>query len=135
MWSQARSGSYISLAWRFSLPRKATPYTSAVPRATMRDIRSSSAAEAAFSADDTLETGFSGIRKWVQDQFRKYPEKKELKLLFRVKKMSGGSIFLRPLHIAQEDGNTKSWACSIGKFKQYHCRKVSISAIGHIGEK
>lgn len=98
-------------------------------------IRNNNIIEAAFSADDTLETGFSGIRKWVQDQFRKYPEKKELKLLFRVKKMSGGSIFLRPLHIAQEDGDTKSWQCSIGKFKQYHCRKVSISAIGHIGEK
>lgn len=97
-------------------------------------LRINDVVEATFRADDNLETGFSKIRAWVKEQFRKQPEKQELKLLFRVKKMTGGSIFLRPLHIAQEDADVKSWACGVGKFKQYHCRKVRVSAIGKIME-
>lgn len=89
--------------------------------------------QAIFSADDELEGGFSKIRAWVKEQFRLHSEAEELKLLFRVKKMSGSSIFLRPLHIAQEDnGDLKSWQCSIGKFKQYHCRKVSVTPLGKV---
>ncbi len=93
-------------------------------------LRINDVVEATFRADDPLEKGFSCIQKWVKDQFRKNPDKQELKLLFRVKKMTGGSIFLRPLHIAQEDADKKSWQCTVGKFKQYQCRKVTVSATG-----
>ena len=47
--------------------------------------------------------------------------------------MHFSSIFLRPLHIAQEDnGDVKSWQCTVGKFKEYHCRKVDVTAIGKV---
>ena len=88
--------------------------------------------EATFSAEDDLSDGFSKIQKWIKEQFRLHPEQQELKLLFRVKKMSGGSIFLRPLHIAQEDRDEKSWKCSVGKFQQYQCRKVTVNPLGNI---
>jgi len=89
--------------------------------------------EATFERNDNLESGFSKIRNWVKEQFENHPDKEQLQLLFRVKKMSGGSIFLRPLHIAQEDnGDVKSWQCTIGKFKQYQCRKVCITPTGKV---
>ena len=88
--------------------------------------------EATFERDDELESGFSKIRTWVKKQFENNPEAQKLQLLFRVKKMSGGSIFLRPLHIAQEDDVVKSWQCSIGKFKQYNCHKVCVTPTGKV---
>lgn len=89
--------------------------------------------EATFRREDDMEKGFSKIKAWVKHQFDLNPEAQQLPLLFRVKKMSGGSIFLRPLHIAQEDnGDVKSWQCAVGKFKEYHCRKVDVTAIGKV---
>lgn len=95
-------------------------------------IRINDVIEATFQANDDLKTGFNGIQNWVKDQFKKHPDKQELKLLFRVKKLGANRIYLRPLHIAQEDGDTKSWGCSITKFQQYHCRKVYVSATGKV---
>ncbi|MBO7097387.1 MAG: hypothetical protein J6W11_01960, partial [Alphaproteobacteria bacterium] len=89
--------------------------------------------EATFDRADKLESGFSKIKSWVQQQFENHPDKQQLQLLFRVKKMSGGSIYLRPLHIAQEDnGDVKSWQCTISKFKQYKCHKVSVTPTGQV---
>ncbi|MBQ8481189.1 MAG: type II CRISPR RNA-guided endonuclease Cas9 [Alphaproteobacteria bacterium] len=89
--------------------------------------------EATFGRDDKLESGFSKIKNWVKLQFVNHQDKQKLKLLFRVKKMSGGNIYLRPLHVAQEDnGDVKSWACSVGKFKLYKCRKVCVTPTGKI---
>lgn len=96
-------------------------------------LRINDIVEATFDREDDLESGFSKIKLWVKEQFKNNPDAKELKLLFRVKKMSGGSIFLRPLHIAQEDnGDVKSWQCKVGKFKQYKCKKVVITPTGKV---
>ena len=89
--------------------------------------------EATFDRADELESGFSKIKNWVKQSFENHPDKQQLQLLFRVKKMSGKNIFFRPLHIAQEDnGDVKSWACSIEKFKQYKCHKVSVTPTGQV---
>lgn len=95
-------------------------------------LRKNDIVEATFKSDDPLEKGFSYIRSWIKEQFKNKPDKQELKLLFRVKKMSAGNIYLRPLHVAEEDENTKSWICSISKFKQYGCRKVRITPTGRV---
>ena len=88
--------------------------------------------EATFERSDELESGFSQIRNWIKQQFESQPDAQQLSLLFRVKKMSEGNIYMRPLHVAQEDNDVKSWKCGVNKFKQYHCRKVCITPTGKI---
>lgn len=95
-------------------------------------LRINDIVEATFNKEDALDSGFSKIKTWVKHQFELNPEAQRLQLLFRVKKMSKGSIFLRPLHIAQEDDVSKSWQCTISKFKDYQCHKVFVTATGKI---
>lgn len=95
-------------------------------------LRINDIVEATFDKEDQLDKGFTQNKKWVNHQFELNPNVQQLQLLFRVKKMTGGSIYLRPLHIAQEDADKKSWICSVGKFKDYHCHKVCVTATGKV---
>ena len=95
-------------------------------------LRINDIVEATFDKEDQLDKGFTQNKKWVNHQFELNPNVQQLQLLFRVKKMTGGSIYLRPLHVAQEDADKKSWICSVGKFKDYHCHKVAVTATGKV---
>jgi CRISPR-associated endonuclease Csn1 len=50
----------------------------------------------------------------------------------RVKKMTGGRVYLRPHAIAQEDGDKLSWAASPNLLQQKQSRKISVDILGRI---
>lgn len=88
--------------------------------------------EAAFNLNENLDKGFKYTSNWIKEQFSRNPGKNEINLLFRVKKLTGGSIYMRPMHIAQEDGDTKTWKCSISSFQNHKCRKVYVTPAGSV---
>ena len=53
-------------------------------------------------------------------------------ILFRVKKMSGSSIYLRPDFITTEKADEKSWKASVSSLQKYKARKVYVSPAGEL---
>ena len=53
-------------------------------------------------------------------------------ILFRVKKMTGSSIYLRPDFITTEKADEKSWIASVSSLQKYKARKVYVSPAGEL---
>jgi CRISPR-associated endonuclease Csn1 len=50
----------------------------------------------------------------------------------RIKKMTGGRVYLRPHNIAIEQGDQDSWAASPNLLQQKRARKISVDILGNI---
>lgn len=88
---------------------------------------------ATFTKEQAFAEKFpKGIAEYVRDKFNQNPLIETVDVLFRVKKMSDGAIYLTPHNIAKEDGDTKSWKASAGSLKTYRARKVYVSPMGRI---
>ncbi|PCI96598.1 MAG: type II CRISPR RNA-guided endonuclease Cas9 [Alphaproteobacteria bacterium] len=53
-------------------------------------------------------------------------------IIARVKKMSGGRVYLRDHRIANEDADKLSWAASANGLKERKARKISVDILGYI---
>lgn len=74
---------------------------------------------------------FSGLKKFIANRFEKNPDKDNMNFYFKVKKMTGDVVYLRPLHIAQEDnGDKKSWIGSVSTLQKYNIKKVYFDVLG-----
>jgi CRISPR-associated endonuclease Csn1 len=72
-----------------------------------------------------------GMQKVVFNEFGRI-NKKEVNIIFRIKKMTGDCIYLRPQFVAKEKADQLSWAASaVGLFER-KARKVSINELGEI---
>ena len=65
------------------------------------------------------------IGRWVATQIERKQD-----LLLRVKKLSGGKIYLTPIHVAQQDADTKSWCASAKSLQLVNAETVEISVLG-----
>lgn len=50
----------------------------------------------------------------------------------RVKKMTGGRVYLRDHHIAQEEADTLSWAASSAQMQKKNLRKIYVDILGRV---
>lgn len=69
------------------------------------------------------------IGKWVAEQIENKRD-----LLFRVKKVSKSSVYLTPIHVANEDNDTKTWEASASSLQKAKAQKVRISILGDVLE-
>ena len=69
----------------------------------------------------------SHIGKWTAEQI-----KNKRDLLFRVRKLSQSSVFLTPIHVANEDNDTKSWKASSTSLQRTKAHKVCVSVLGDV---
>lgn len=53
-------------------------------------------------------------------------------VIARVKKMTGGRVYLRPHTIAKENADSLSWAASPGLLQEKNARKISVDIIGRV---
>lgn len=88
---------------------------------------------ATFSKDQAFEDKFpKGLRIYVRNRFLSDRSLEKTDVLFRVKKMTGGTICLTPHNIAKEQDDTKSWLASAGSMKRYLARKVFVTSAGRV---
>lgn len=86
--------------------------------------------------DDIVCATFKKDSNSIKDNMEKYIKNKmvdndSIDLLFRVKKISGTTISLTPIHIACEDHpDTKTWNARAKTLKDTNLRKVEISPLG-----
>lgn len=73
-----------------------------------------------------------GLQDYVKDKFEQNHTADEIDVLFRVKKMTNGIVYLTPHDIAKEEHDTKSWIASAGSLQLYRARKVFVSFTGRI---
>ncbi len=72
----------------------------------------------------------NNIGKWVKSQIE---HKRDL--FFKVKKLSGGKIFLTPIHVALErPDDSKSWQSSAAALKRVCAEHVDVSVLGDVIE-
>lgn len=65
------------------------------------------------------------------DDMVAYEEDGETKIT-RVKKMTGGRVYLRPHRVAAETGDKLSWAASPGLMQEKNARKISVDILGRV---
>ncbi len=70
-----------------------------------------------------------GLKSFVSDAFAKNTGK-EINMLFRVKKMSGSRVYLRPSFVSKEEGDKLSWGPSAQGLFERKARKVYVNEIG-----
>ncbi len=88
---------------------------------------------AVFSREQAFDDKFSkGLQDYVRELFEQDSALKETQVLLRVKKMSGGRVFLTPHNIAKEKDDTKSWGASVSALQECQVRKVFVSFTGRI---
>lgn len=88
---------------------------------------------ATFSKEQAFDDKFpAGIQDYVRNMFNQNSALVKTDILFRVKKMTGSTIYLTPHNIAKEQADTKSWAASAGAMKRYMARKVFITFTGRV---
>lgn len=87
-----------------------------------------------FTKEQAYQDDFpKGIQNYVHTLFEKDEILTEVKVLFRVKKISSdGSVFLVPHDIAKEKADTLSWIASSGSLQKYKAKKVFVSPSGRI---
>ncbi len=73
-----------------------------------------------------------GLQIYLRDKFKQNNALDKTDILFRIKKMTNGIIYLTPHNIAREEGDTKSWAASAGALQRCQARKVFVSFSGRI---
>lgn len=86
-----------------------------------------------FKKEDILNgTLPKGIQEYAQNKLAKTLESDEITILFRVKKMTGSSIYFTPHDIAKETADQKSWIASASSMQNYNAQKVIVSPIGRM---
>ena len=109
--------------WRYKYPNAKRIMT----------LRRNDMAKATFSKEQLENKDFPKyLKDYVHKKFIKFPDKNEIDVLFRVKKMKGGAIYLTPHDIAKEDGDTKSFQANATSISKYNVRKVHVSYTGRI---
>lgn len=108
------------------------PYKYPNARKIMR-LRRNDMVLATFTREQTYaDDFFKGIKDYVQNIFNQNPSLEQADVLFRVKKMSGGSVYFTPHNIAREDADTKSWKAAVSSMQKYRVRKVIVTPAGRI---
>lgn len=88
---------------------------------------------ATFTKEQAFAEDFpKGIQKPVREKFTKNANLESLDVLFRVKKMTNGTIYFTPHNVAKEEADTKSWIASAGAIQRYKTRKVFVTFTGRI---
>ncbi len=73
-----------------------------------------------------------GLQSYLRDKFNQNNELKKINVLFRIKKMTNGTVYLTPHNIAKEEKDTKSWIASAGALQHCQARKVFVSFSGRL---
>ena len=91
---------------------------------------------ATFSSHDDQDKLPKGIKDLVLHELAKEKERMPnaeevtIDIIFRVKKLGGGAIWLRPHFIAKENADTKTWQASASSLKRYKAQKIEVNALG-----
>ena len=108
------------------------PYKYPNARKIMR-LRRNDMVLATFTREQTYaDDFFKGIKDYVQNIFNQNQSFEQADVLFRVKKMTGSSVYFTPHNIAKEEKDTKSWIASVSSMKEYKVRKVVVTPSGRI---
>jgi CRISPR-associated endonuclease Csn1 len=81
-----------------------------------------------FTKEETIP---QGLRKFVLSKFDR-SKKKEINIVFRIKKMTGKRVFIRPQLVAKENGDQLSWGPNASGLFERKGRRVSINELGEI---
>ena len=99
----------------------------------MMNLKRNDMVMASFSKEQAFDEKFpKGISDYVRKKFSENNSLEKIDVLFRVKKMTNGTIYLTPHNIAKEEADTKSWGASAGAMQKYHTRKVFVTSAGRI---
>lgn len=71
------------------------------------------------------------IRDYVIESFSRTKDS-SVDLVFRVKKMTGGRVFIRPHFVARENADQKSWGAFAGGLLEKKARKIFVNELGEV---
>ncbi|MGN0929268.1 MAG: type II CRISPR RNA-guided endonuclease Cas9 [Alphaproteobacteria bacterium] len=99
-------------------------------------LRANDIVKVNINKDKDLCDSLKKFKNFIDNRFLN-TNKESMDFYFKVKKMTGDTLYLRPLHIAQEDnGDKKTWQCNFSTKKgisvaqQYNIKKVYLNALG-----